>query len=232
MPVPASLLIDLDDTIIDYGGSAERCWREICRGFGNNEEEGNAFFAAIDRVRHWYWSDAQRHREGRADLQAATRLIVAKALAEIGREAGDHPAELAERYRELRWRSITILPGAIERLRAWQQAGIRMALVTNGTSTEQRAKIERFGLAGFFDHIQVEGEFGLGKPEPAVYRAALQALDCRPSEAWFVGDNLEWDVAAPQREGLRAAWIDRDGTGVPADRVVRPDRIVRRLADL
>ncbi|WP_293454912.1 HAD hydrolase-like protein [Phenylobacterium sp.] len=45
-------------------------------------------------------------------------------------------------------------------------------------------------------------EHGFGKPEERAYRHALQALDADPSEVWMVGDNLEWEVAAPQRLGI------------------------------
>ena len=54
-----------------------------------------------------------------------------------------------------------------------------LALVTNGAAETQRAKIERFELAHRFHHIQIEGEFGQGKPELAVYRHALERLGCR-----------------------------------------------------
>ncbi len=48
----------------------------------------------------------------------------------------------------------------------------------------------------------------------------------------MVGDHLEFDVAGPQRLGLRGAWLDRPGAGVPAGVAVRPDRIVRGLDEL
>lgn len=230
---PKAMLIDLDDTIIDYGGSAAESWRVVCREEAATEGfDPDSLFAAIDRVRHWYWSDPERHRQGRADLQAATLLILEHALAEIGHGSTSHAAQMAASYREHRWRSIKIIPGAHETLDRLRREGFRMALVTNGTSADQRAKIERFELAPYFDHIQVEGEFGKGKPEPEVYRAVLAALDCAPSEAWFIGDNLEWDVAAPQRQGIYGVWIDRHGSGVPTDRDVQPDHIIRALPEL
>jgi putative hydrolase of the HAD superfamily len=48
----------------------------------------------------------------------------------------------------------------------------------------------------------------------------------------MVGDNLEWDVAGPQRQGIAGVWIDAQDGGVPAGHAVRPDRIINRLADL
>ena len=43
---------------------------------------------------------------------------------------------------------------------------------------------------------------------------------------------VEWDVGAPQRLGLRGVWVDREGTGLAADSLVRPHRIIREFPEL
>jgi putative hydrolase of the HAD superfamily len=48
----------------------------------------------------------------------------------------------------------------------------------------------------------------------------------------MVGDNLEWDVAAPQKLGIFGVWIDRHAQGLPAGTTVAPDGIVRSLAEV
>ena len=48
----------------------------------------------------------------------------------------------------------------------------------------------------------------------------------------MVGDNLEWEVVAPQRLGIHAIWYDGYGVGLPPDWPIRPDRIIRRLKEL
>jgi putative hydrolase of the HAD superfamily len=54
----------------------------------------------------------------------------------------------------------------------------------------------------------------------------------KPEEAWMVGDNLEWDVAAPQRLGLRGVWVDGPGQGLPKDADVVPHRVIRVFPEL
>jgi putative hydrolase of the HAD superfamily len=51
-------------------------------------------------------------------------------------------------------------------------------------------------------------------------------------DAWMVGDNLEWEVEIPQRLGIYAVWVDVIGAGLPPDSPIRPDRIIRTLAEL
>ena len=73
---------------------------------------------------------------------------------------------------------------------------------------------------------------GVGKPEEIVYRYALSKLKVKPEDAWMVGDNLEWDVAAPQRLGLHGVWVDAGGRGLPAGAGVVPHRIIRAFPEL
>ena len=80
--------------------------------------------------------------------------------------------------------------------------------------------------------IVIEGEFGAGKPDAAVYRHALDALGARAADTCMVGDHLDFDVAGAQRLGLQGIWIDRAGAGLPSGCVVRPDRIIRALTEL
>jgi putative hydrolase of the HAD superfamily len=111
--------------------------------------------------------------------------------------------------------------------------GIKLALVTNGAAAPQRAKIARFELEPLFDAIVVEGEFGRGKPEPAVYAHALSSLGVAAADAWMVGDNLEWDVATPRRLGMRGiliAPIAPNGLDASAADAILPD--LSALAEL
>ena len=231
---PQALLLDLDDTIINYGGGAEGSWREVCVLAAREVATLDAMtlFTEIDRVRTWYWSDAERHREGRADLRAASARIAQQALLEWGYDRPELARRIAERYRDLREAAVDIFPGAVDALERLRAHGVRLGLLTNGTGPDQRRKIDRFDLARHFDCIQIEGEFGCGKPDPRVYVAALAALGTRPEASWMVGDNLEWDVAAPQRVGLSGIWLDGARTGLPAGATVQPQRIIHSLSEL
>jgi putative hydrolase of the HAD superfamily len=244
--VPGAILLDLDDTILDDTGDAVRCWRDACRAHESElgDQGASTLILAIERVRRWYWADAERHRMGRLDLDAARREIVGMALREVLVECADLDglredaavaalaAKVAERYASERDQSTSLFDDAIDTIRWLRDRGSRLALLTNGNGAAQRRKVDRFGLAHWFDVILIEGELGYGKPDERVYRLALERLDVVPASAWMVGDNLEWDVAAPQRLGILGIWIDARGMGVPRGHVARPDRIIRRLSDL
>ena len=231
---PLAVLFDLDDTILDDSSTVHSAWRTACSAAAAEVPGLTAedLYRAIDRVRTWYWSDPERHRLGRRDLRATTRAIVRQAMAGLGLDAPALADAVADRYRDLREEAQRLFPGAVEMLEALRAEGVRLALLTNGAAAGQRAKIQRFDLARHFDYLCIEGEFGCGKPDPRVYRAALEALDCPAERAWMVGDNLEWDVLAPQRLGVTGIWLDRRGAGLPPGLPERPRRIIRDLPEL
>ena len=139
---------------------------------------------------------------------------------------------LADRFTTFREEEAFVFPGAHDAIDALKARGVKLALVTNGAADTQRAKVERFALTHRFDHIQIEGEHGFGKPEERAYLHAMQALGVTAQDTWMVGDNLEWEVEAPQRLGIYAIWMDVHGEGLPAGSTVKPDRIIRSLAEL
>jgi putative hydrolase of the HAD superfamily len=234
MDLPAGFLLDLDDTILDDSSNIDRCWRDACAA-NASDLSGLDLSIVLDTIRNtsrWYWSDSDRHRDGRLELDAARREVVRLALLELGVKNAALAAKIGYAYGHHRDAGMEPLPDAIDTVRWLKQSGCALALLTNGAGPAQRKKITRFGLAEFFDTILVEGEVGFGKPDPRVYQLALSRLDLAPRDAWMAGDNLEWDVAAPQQLGLFSIWIDRQGLGLPPLASVRPDRVVRALSEL
>jgi putative hydrolase of the HAD superfamily len=231
--LPRVLLLDLDDTILDDSGAVDASWRQaIAEHAPAAGLEAEVLRAEILRASAWFWADPERHRVGRADLLAARTGIVAEALAALGRPDHELARAIGERYAALRHAAQGFLPGALEALERFRAADIPLGLITNGAGAPQRAKLERFGLERFFAYLGIEGEVGVGKPEPAAYEAALAALGARPDETWMVGDRLDYDVAGAQAVGIDGVWVDLAGEGLPADAPVRPARIVRALAEL
>lgn len=228
-----ALLVDLDDTLLDYSGGLDESWQQACAAVAAPAGvDVRALVAAIAETRRWFWDDPGRHREGRRDMLGAWTTIAGAGLERVGAPVRPLAAAIGEDYAARRRATYRLFPGALEALAEFRRRSMPLALVTNGDAREQRDKIERFDLARFFDVIVIEGEFGAGKPEEVVYRHALGALGVAPASASMVGDNLEWDVGAPQRLGLSGVWVDGPGRGLPPGSDVKPDRVIRLFAEL
>jgi putative hydrolase of the HAD superfamily len=233
------MLIDLDDTIVSAYSNPRAVWIEVATELSGAlgtlapEEAASAILACAEH----FWADPEQHRIWRQQLVEARRTVVRRAFLEIAKQGGpviaeDAVLEIADRFSRYREERTHLFPGAIEAIDGLRAEGVMLALVTNGAGPVQRPKIERFGLDSRFHHVQVEGEQGFGKPEERAYRHALAALGVEASEAWMVGDNLEWEVAAPQRLGMFGVWHDHANVGLPEGTTVKPDRIIRSLSEL
>jgi putative hydrolase of the HAD superfamily len=72
-----------------------------------------------------------------------------------------------------------------------------------------RVILERFGLSRFFQHIFVSSELGADKPDPLIYRHALQLSGVAPNEGLHVGDDPERDWKGASAAGLQIFQLDR-----------------------
>ena len=233
--LPRAMLIDMDDTILSAHGHPEIAWNIVATEFAGElgQFSPRQVADAIADTARQFWAVAGA--EWRLKLAEARAEVVRRGLAKLAGGTAlpaDLAVRLAERFTTYRDEQMFVFPGAHDAIDALKARGVKLALVTNGAADIQRGKIERFALAHRFDHIQIEGEHGFGKPEERAYRHAMDALGVTAGETWMIGDNLEWEVVVPQRLGIYAIWIDVHGDGLPEGTSVRPDRIIRSLTEL
>jgi putative hydrolase of the HAD superfamily len=235
--LPRAMLIDMDDTILSAYGRPEIAWNKVAAEFAGELAplSPQQVAAAILESGRKFWATAEA--AWRLKLAEARHIVVRDgfaALAATGQPALsiDLAVRLADRLTAYREEEMFMFPGAHDAIDALKARGVKLALVTNGAADTQRAKVERFALTHRFDHIQIEGEHGFGKPEERAYLHAMQVLGVTAPETWMIGDNLEWEIEVPQRLGIYAIWMDAHGDGLPAATTVKPDRIIRSLSEL
>jgi putative hydrolase of the HAD superfamily len=235
--LPRAMLIDMDDTILSAYGRPEIAWNNIAAEFTGElapldpREVATAILTAARK----FWSVADA--EWRMRLDEARQIVVKDGFAALAadgkaRLSTELAVRVADRFTAYREEEMFVFPGAHDAIDGLKALGVKLALVTNGAAETQRAKVERFALTHRFDHIQIEGEHGFGKPEERAYLHAMDALGVKAADTWMIGDNLEWEVEAPQRLGIYAIWIDVHGQGLPPDSAIKPDRIIRSLTEL
>jgi putative hydrolase of the HAD superfamily len=114
------------------------------------------------------------------------------------------------------------VPQALERLRR----RFRLGVVSNANGTV-RAKLERVGLARFFELIVDSHEEGVEKPDPRIFHIALTRMGISPAETAYVGDLFHVDVVGAVAAGLTPYLLD------PHDlHAARPVTRIRSLEEL
>lgn len=102
-----------------------------------------------------------------------------------------------------------MLPNASKNLEDLKCAGFKLGVVSN--SDESTVPMLRtHGLASFFDFVVNTASSGLEKPDPEIFRKALESGGgVSPEEAAHVGDEIEADYLAPRKIGMTSFLLDR-----------------------
>ena len=219
-----AVLLDLDETLIPEDGPLATAYLAVARAI-HGESAGDAEVSALRAGLRARWNGEAPCPEYRA------RTHVSACDGLIAEFAGEDPALAAIRgylprfraeafpdprlvalWQRTRVAAQTAYPHAaavLDRLRRH----VRLGLVTNGTSDLQRRKLALAGLDGHFDVVVAACDVGVGKPDPAMFAAALEALGVAASEAVMVGNDLDRDIAGAAAAGIPSLWIQHGGNG-------------------
>jgi glucose-1-phosphatase len=112
-----------------------------------------------------------------------------------------------ERFCEL-WSSI-LLPGEIvpESLLEGLHRRYRLLALSNTNAIHFDAVRRGYPILKHFDCLILSYEVGAAKPDPRIYRAALERADCLPDECFFTDDIASY-VQAAQQAGMEAAQFE------------------------
>lgn len=106
------------------------------------------------------------------------------------------------------WRQMKVFRDVRPAMRALRTAGYRLAVVSNWEPSLAQT-LDRLGIRHYFEAVITSSVEGIWKPDPALFRIALERLATPAETAVSVGDHLERDVMSAQRAGLRAVLLDR-----------------------
>ena len=99
------------------------------------------------------------------------------------------------------------VPGVLKVLK---KAGLRTAILSNGSPMMLKAAVESAGLGGALDAVISVDALGVYKPSAEVYELAMDELDVGRGQVSFQSSNA-WDAAAAATFGFRVAWCNRFG---------------------
>lgn len=178
---------------------------------------GSVFRAMDDLVvnREQFSTSAERSR-------AFWTEIYSRLLAKLGvsdPEAG-HATYLYDEFSKPE--HYALFPDTLPALRELAAAGYTLGIVSNFESWLSTL-LERLEILPLMSVVVVSGEEGIEKPDPKIFRLALDRVDASPERAVYVGDNPRIDIEAALALGMGAVLVDRRGVhdGFRSSPVVR-----------
>lgn len=205
--LPSAILFDMDDTIFDHSLTSRAALREL------------RFAEPVLRRRTLteVWHEYGRLLEAVHPDVLAGRITVDRSRSErfrrlaefCGGQISEREGEdLSRRYRA-RYRTLRRpVPGAPELLRRLHGRAV-IGIVTNNQVAEQEEKLVTFGLRDLVDLLVVSEGVGVAKPDPEIFRIALERANAAAEDAVMLGDSWALDVLGARSAGIRAVWFNR-----------------------
>ncbi|MGC4938899.1 GNAT family N-acetyltransferase [Kribbella sp. DT2] len=193
---PRLVAFDLDNTLIDRDG-AFRAWAAWWV-----EKEG----LGADALR-WLLAEDKGGFKPREELFAGLKAFgVERTVEELVHEYDrEHP--------QFTWVEPEVLDG-IARLR---EAGWRVAVITNGTVTQQQLKLDHTGIGAAVDYTCISEAAGVRKPDRQIFALAADHTGARLEGGWMVGDHPAYDILGGINAGLRTIQVGHYHEGPKAD---------------
>jgi len=125
---------------------------------------------------------------------------------------------------------------AISTLDALKDQGMRLGLVSNaGDAQDVHTLIDRHHLRPYFEQVIVSALAGVRKPNPRIFKLALDKFNVGPENAVMVGDTLGADILGAKNAGIASVWIMRRAyrsDNRAHEDTIRPDAVIARLSEL
>jgi len=217
-----TVLFDLDHTLLDSDASINEAFVATMGSVGL--DAGSALRDHFDRINNALWRSVERGEHSPNDVLTLRFQILADELALDADPVamGDTFAEALIAYGDLYQGARSLLDSLVGRC--------QLGLVTNGIGRIQRGRMERLGIASYFEAVTISGEVGVAKPDASIFDLTFDALPGASREsAVMVGDSLGSDILGAQNAGIDTVWFNQHNTAPPAN---APTHTVSALADI
>lgn len=97
-------------------------------------------------------------------------------------------------------------PRMHQTLEHFHRQGLPLGLVTNGLVASQQPKIDGLGIGRYFDAVLISEAEGVKKPDPEIFRRALDKMGTQANRTAMIGDNPTADIAGARALGLKTIW--------------------------
>lgn len=195
-----TLLFDLDNTLLNYSLSEQRCMKETVLGHELSQHQGftwETFWPQFGTVNFAYWS--ARVESGHT-INEVLEYSFRDTLLGLGIEASGAKV-LADAYWMRFCRACDFEEHAEDTLRLLHKK-YKLAIVSNGIGEAQRGRLAAGHVLDYFDALIISDEVGHWKPSKAIFDIALDRLGSKPNETVFIGDSITDDYQGALNAGI------------------------------
>ena len=220
------ITFDLDDTLWDVDGLLQRAEEAVFSWLSQHCPPVTQHYSldSLFQTRVDYW---RSHPELKHQISRMRQESLAFILTELGYSSAQATAisrQAFEVFMDYRHR-VSYFDHALAVL---ETLGRDYAL---GALSNGNACTRRLGIDNYFDfHFSAE-QVNASKPDPTLFRAALDHAGISPTQMIHIGDHPKDDIRGAAALGIYTVWINRQGDPWQADDLA-PSQTVRCLSEL
>lgn len=217
------LLLDLDDTILDFKKSEDFGIRKTLHDSGI--EPTDAVCELYSRINKEFWKRLELGQVTREQLMVGRFQQLFEELGVVADAAG-----CAAAYMDNMSSVHFFLPGAEDAVKRLHKK-YRLFIVSNGTASAQQRRLASANLYPYFEQVFISQLVGFNKPDKGFFdRCFSQIPGFHPERALIVGDSLSSDIKGGIHAGIRTCWINPAHKTAPEE--LRPDYEIEALSQL
>ena len=179
-----AIFFDFDGTLAEDGDSIRQALNLACQVVRRRwpEIDTDQLAAIYRQESDMAWGDYDQHLRHLIEPEAMLASVWRAALAHWSLHDPNTERDAAAVYWNYRLQHCRPYSDVFPLLHDLSQH-FHLCLLTNGAPGMQRAKVIASGLSSFFPHVFVGGDFPRGKPDQAIFHAALTAARSEPDQA-------------------------------------------------
>ena len=220
---PVFVLLDLDDTILDFHQAEANAVSKTLAQLGIKPEE--SIIRRYSQINAGRWELLERGLISREEVLTSRFEML---FGELGVEGSGTQAQKI--YEELLGKGHWFMPGA-EKLLEELYGKYPLYIVSNGNISVQDGRIASAGIARYFEEIFISQRIGFDKPRKEFFDACFAKIPGFDRErAIIVGDSLTSDIQGGINAGIKTCWYNPRGKAARED--IRPDYCITALNEL
>jgi putative hydrolase of the HAD superfamily len=210
------IFFDLDHTIWDFDKNAEEALKELYLTYQLAEiglRSCEDFIETYTRHNHRLWAMYHLGEITKDQLRDARFKTT---FTELGVPVDLIPADFEDAYVRLGPTKTNLFPHAHETL-AYLQSKYTLHLISNGFKESTETKVKGTNLGGYFQNVIISEVVGVNKPDPAIFKHAIELAGGTVENSIMIGDSIEADIRGAMGVGMDAIYFNPLGLDKPAD---------------
>ncbi len=188
-------VFDAYGTLLDVTAAAQRCRDDL-----GDKAPALAELWRTKQLQYTWLSSLMGNHQ---DFQAVTAMSLDFAMDTLDLSDAELRAKLLALYKVL-----DAYPEVADLLSTLKGAGLKTAILSNGTPGMLDAAVRAAGIEDRLDRVISIEDAGVYKPDPRVYQLAVDALGVAKENICFVSSN-GWDAMGGAAFGFQVAWVNR-----------------------